>query len=376
MIEVIVHNLTIPLLAVDSQEEYNLKLVLIGNSTVGKTTLRRRYMGEGFKNSYLPTIGADFALKQVNIDNVILNYVIWDVAGNQTFSKIHPSYYNNAFAVFIVYDVTNRKSFEDVENWLQKALSFTNRNVYINVLGNKTDLVDYMKVSVEESEERMKELSEKYSVDINLYHTSALLGTRVDQTFADTGRAFIEFYEKMMSEERQPRAEASEIVPSAYLMTFNDIVGPIIAASSPQKESHGKVTLKAAIGLMSYLEFVDTEIITCANIPWPEPKGSLEYIIYPSSDSKTRGLGTTFIIGAVIDSAYTEVSARKRQFIEGVLHSSLNRIANYLVESGVAFTSEVFDYSTSHLDERKIIADILEQLRTKVASIIDPSKMS
>ncbi len=104
--------------------DFFMKLVLCGDGAVGKTALRERYLGRGFSQSYLQTIGADFATtdKDLNIDgkNKSVQYQIWDLAGQNEFQSIRGSYYEGCFGSLMVFDVTRPESFNNLPNWINE----------------------------------------------------------------------------------------------------------------------------------------------------------------------------------------------------------------------------------------------------------------
>ena len=97
-----------------SEKGFLIKLVLAGDGAVGKTTLRRRYLGEGFQSSYMMTIGADFAVKRVDIGGRQITFQIWDLAGQQSFKLVRGSFYSGAFAALLCFDLTNQVSFDNL----------------------------------------------------------------------------------------------------------------------------------------------------------------------------------------------------------------------------------------------------------------------
>ena len=154
-------------------EILNIKLLTLGESYVGKTTLILNYMNPNIKTTNLerlyPTIGVDYQKKSVTIDNRNINVEIYDTAGQEKFKKITSQYYNGADGIILIFDITNKESFEKISFWIQDLSNKIDLdNTCLILIGNKTDLKDQRKVSVEESQ--------KYAAQYNIeyYEVSAL----------------------------------------------------------------------------------------------------------------------------------------------------------------------------------------------------------
>ena len=98
--------------------DYLFKMVLVGNSSVGKTCLFLQYSDSVFNESFMPTIGVDFRIKTLELDNSFIKMQIWDTAGQERFKTITSSYYKGAHGLILVFDLTDRQSFLDLDNWL------------------------------------------------------------------------------------------------------------------------------------------------------------------------------------------------------------------------------------------------------------------
>lgn len=157
------------------------KVVILGEPAVGKTSLRKRYLGEGFEQSYQMTIGADFAIKRKG-DNAIQ---IWDLAGQQSFSDVRALYYKGAQGGIIVFDITRSSTYERITSWIDEMLKQANRNLPIILVGNKADLRDSSETSVsnEDAIEYAKTLSDWSGFSVPYIEASALSGLNVDTIF-------------------------------------------------------------------------------------------------------------------------------------------------------------------------------------------------
>lgn len=120
--------------------KYLFKILVIGDAGVGKTSLIRRFTKGYFSENTSATIGVDFAVKTLNIHGDKVNLQCWDTAGQEKFRSITQSYYRNADAVIMVFDITNRGSFASIPQWLVDVQRYTSKNVIKVLVGNKTDL--------------------------------------------------------------------------------------------------------------------------------------------------------------------------------------------------------------------------------------------
>jgi Ras-related protein Rab-1A len=161
------------------QQEYDylFKLLLIGNSAVGKSSLLLRFSDNIFNESFLPTIGVDFKIRTLDLNSKIAKLQIWDTAGQERFKNITSSYYKGAHGVILVYDITDRSSFKDVENWLQEVQKHANENIVKLLVGNKCDLESQRQVTTDEG----KDLAQ--SLGIKFVETSAKSSTNVEKAF-------------------------------------------------------------------------------------------------------------------------------------------------------------------------------------------------
>lgn len=129
-----------------------LKIVLLGDGSVGKTTIRLRYLGYGFQANYLQTIGADFALKDIKLDEKIIKVQIWDLAGQVSFEKIRLNYLLGCHSAFIVYDIANPDSYQSVLTWYDELANGLPEKLPIVIIGNKIDLRSENKDTLSELE--------------------------------------------------------------------------------------------------------------------------------------------------------------------------------------------------------------------------------
>lgn len=120
---------------------YNLKIILVGNSGVGKTSLLGRFIGENFNTNYSCTISAESKEKYLNIDNSIaVNLCIWDTCGQEKFRSLTRAYFRDAHGILLLYDVSDQKSFDDLDSWLKEIKNEAPKTSSILLVGNKIDL--------------------------------------------------------------------------------------------------------------------------------------------------------------------------------------------------------------------------------------------
>lgn len=171
------------------------KLVLIGDGGVGKTSVRRKYLGKGFISSHIATIGVDFAQKYVQVDNTTCRLVIWDLAGQTGFERVRRHYYQGCSALILVYDITSRESFENTTRWLAEAYTHAGEIPPTAILANKVDLRtsnDSSKfVLTEEGQAFAKMFTEKLGIPSIFFETSAKEGQNIQEAFATLTRMMI-----------------------------------------------------------------------------------------------------------------------------------------------------------------------------------------
>ena len=153
------------------------KIMVIGESKVGKTSLIKRYTKDEFGGVFLTTVGVDFQDKIIEIDGKKVRLQVWDSAGQERFRNITKSYFQSSHGFLIVYDITDRQSFEKLNFWVNSVKNNAPENAKSILVGNKCDLANNREVSFEEGENYAK----KYN--IKFFETSAKDGTNVNDSF-------------------------------------------------------------------------------------------------------------------------------------------------------------------------------------------------
>ena len=156
---------------------YLLKYIIIGDPSVGKSNLLMKFANNKFTEEYEATIGVEFGVKNITLDNQIYRIQIWDTAGQENFRSITRAYYKNCVCAMVVYDITNKKSFDNVQNWIKDVITNSPKTVLIILIGNKIDLVDKRKVTFDEGQE--------FAINqgIIFMETSAKTGDGVEEIF-------------------------------------------------------------------------------------------------------------------------------------------------------------------------------------------------
>ena len=159
--------------------EYDLifKVLLIGNASVGKTSLMMRFADDMFNEAHRPTIGVDFKIKTIEAEGKTVKLQVWDTAGQDRFKTITTSYYRGAHGVAVVYDITDRDSFQKVSEWLSDVDEHCGENTQRILIGNKNDLETERDVLFKEGEE----LADQYNM--KFVETSAKTADNVEQAF-------------------------------------------------------------------------------------------------------------------------------------------------------------------------------------------------
>ncbi len=167
--------------------KYFIKVVLCGEAAVGKTSLRRKWMGKGFSSSYLPTLGADFAVYSTEYNNQSVEVQIWDLAGQPTFELLRKRFFIGVTAALLVFDLTREDTLLKLSKWiLELQESNPGQKIPVLFIGNKNDLKDKRTVNSSLIEEFVKKIENnpQYNVEIiGSIETSAKTGEHVDEAF-------------------------------------------------------------------------------------------------------------------------------------------------------------------------------------------------
>lgn len=161
----------------NAEYDFLFKLLLIGDSGVGKSCLLLRFADDTYTESYITTIGVDFKIRTVEIERKTIKLQIWDTAGQERFRTITSSYYRGAHGIIVVYDVTDAESFNNVKQWLHEIDRYASEHVNKLLVGNKSDLVAKRAVTYEQGQEFAQ------SLGIEFVETSAKNSENVEKAF-------------------------------------------------------------------------------------------------------------------------------------------------------------------------------------------------
>ena len=161
----------------DDQYDFIFKIVLIGDSGVGKTNILSRYLTDKFSSTTQPTVGVEFGSKIVKKGEKLIKLQIWDTAGQERYKSITSAYYKGAKGAFVVYDISRKGTFDNVDKWINELKNNGSEDVFILLVGNKSDLNDQREIS----EEEVKKKAEVYN--IAFCETSALKGNNIEFAF-------------------------------------------------------------------------------------------------------------------------------------------------------------------------------------------------
>ncbi|KAF2032610.1 ras-domain-containing protein [Setomelanomma holmii] len=159
------------------------KLVFLGEQSVGKTSLITRFMYDSFDNTYQATIGIDFLSKTMYLEDRTVRLQLWDTAGQERFRSLIPSYIRDSSVAVVVYDITNKKTFENTRKWVDDVRGERGNDVIIVLVGNKTDLNDKREVTTAQGEEEAKKNN------LMFIETSAKVGHNVKALFKRIAQA-------------------------------------------------------------------------------------------------------------------------------------------------------------------------------------------
>ena len=163
----------------DDSENYEqlYKIIIVGDSGVGKSNILGRYINNIFKQDTKSTVGVEFASKKIKANGVNIKLQIWDTAGQERYRSITSAYYRGSKGCFIVYDISSAQTFESVEKWYEEVLKSGEKDISVILIGNKCDLENERKVTVEMGENKARNLNCPF------FETSALNNIHIEDVF-------------------------------------------------------------------------------------------------------------------------------------------------------------------------------------------------
>ena len=174
-------------------DDYVYKVILLGDSTVGKTCFLLRYCDKTFQEAHLSTIGLDYRLKNMTLQNgKKIKLQIWDTAGQDRFRSINKNYYKGANGIIVIYDVINLQTYENVKMWISQIREEANPNVVIYLVGNKSDAPEKERIVKTEDGQKIAD-----EFNLTFFETSAKDGKNVNETFECLAEKIDEVYSKL-----------------------------------------------------------------------------------------------------------------------------------------------------------------------------------
>lgn len=161
----------------DQEYDYLFKLIIVGDSGVGKSSLLNRFSDDVYTDSYISTIGVDFKIRTIDTNGKICKLQIWDTAGQERFRTITSSYYRGAHGILLVFDITNPESFTNIQQWLSEVNNYASETVNLILIGTKADLAEKRKVSYSDACDFAKVHNMEY------VETSAKTSINIDSAF-------------------------------------------------------------------------------------------------------------------------------------------------------------------------------------------------
>jgi len=176
-------------------EKLSSKVIVLGDGAVGKTSIVHRYVTEKFQKRYNATIGVDILNKTLKITKEITDYEVnlnlWDIGGQEHFKLVRGKFYKQAIAALLIFDVTNKRSFENLNSWVEEALNNVEQQIPFILVGNKIDLAENRVISSEDLLKKAKELNISLLIE-----TSAVTGEGIEQAFNFVAHTIIDYHSK------------------------------------------------------------------------------------------------------------------------------------------------------------------------------------
>lgn len=196
---------------VDHEYDYLFKIVLIGDSGVGKSNILSRFTRNEFCLESKSTIGVEFATRTLQVDGKTIKAQIWDTAGQERYRAITSAYYRGAVGALLVYDITKRQTFDNVQRWLRELRDHADSNIVIMMAGNKADLNHLRAVAADDG----KVLAEKEG--LSFLETSALGAVNIEEAF----RTILTEVYHIISRKALAAQEAAAAAPPSHGTTIN-----------------------------------------------------------------------------------------------------------------------------------------------------------
>ena len=197
-----------------NKHDYSFKIIVIGDTSVGKSCLSLRGVKDKFKDFYTPTIGFEFLALNIKINNKIIKLEIWDTCGQEIYRALISSFYRNSSLAILVYAIDNQESFENLESWLDEIKAQTHPNLKIFLIGNKIDLEDNRVISKEKGEHFFSSNNLDYFIE-----TSAKTGFNAKKVFIKAAEVLYNEHNLHSGKEKFTDEESKRI---SLQLSYND----------------------------------------------------------------------------------------------------------------------------------------------------------
>ncbi len=362
-----------------SNDVMSIKVIIIGEGAVGKTSLRRTYMGESFEHNYLMTIGADFSMKTLKLDmGNEIRFQLWDLAGQQNNMGIIGKHCAGAVGAIAVYSRTDRRTVEELEEWIElyfKNSGFTGQSNPVLIMGNKSDL-EYEEDFITDTEhvEIIENIHKKFpGSNIKGITTSALTGDNVDTAFNFFGQQCYDWMiNKLAKHQKKVTRDYKVNFPFAAIFAMNDNVGPLWVASSPVlSELDVNKTTTAMLKLIVMLnaeELVEYGTLEGQTV-WPDPDCVLIHVSFTIPNEKARGGHELYMIGIGVNKDIIKLVESSRSTIDGILQAGLNEFATINIVHSLNLVNKTFDQGVPDL-KIDVLSEMLDKLRKRAYDMI------
>jgi len=200
------------------EDEYDFlfKVVLIGDSGVGKSNLLSRFTKNEFSVESKSTIGVEFATRTIKVEGKVVKAQVWDTAGQEKYRAITSAYYRGAVGALLVYDITRTTTFEHVERWYQELLNYSDKNIFVMMVGNKSDLNHLRSISTEQATQFAT------SNKMSFIETSALDKTNVEIAFTQLLEHILQSFRSVVgtNDDQDPDKDIVDITSGIVGMNF------------------------------------------------------------------------------------------------------------------------------------------------------------
>ena len=164
--------------------DYLFKTIIVGSPGVGKTSITLRFATGTFRERYLPTIGVEFSVKDIEVQGKQVKLQTWDTGSHDRFSYVRPLYYKGSYGVLVVFDITDEESFVNLDKWFEEVYSNCEEIIPAILIGNKADISEERKVTQEQALAYATDKSKHYNLDsIPYYEVSAKDGTNITEIY-------------------------------------------------------------------------------------------------------------------------------------------------------------------------------------------------